>query len=152
MYIGTWKKILQAGIVFNMVLMVAIGVFCVASAFAGESISARYTHPRGGHIKWKIKIPKSLPAAVIVIQYIRPGTEILESSHPLSSYDKEKGIAKWLITPSSSTTLRMDMKISKHIRKKGEIRGEVMFKDESQNTTASIFMEPKARKSVFEGC
>jgi len=146
------KKYFQACIVRRMMLILAVITCFVGSAFADATISARYTQPRGNHIKWGIRIPFPPPAAVIVIQYILPGSDILESSHPLSSYDKEKGIAKWLITPSSSLTLKMDMKISKPIRKKGKIHGEVIFKDESQNTTASIFMKPKAMKKAFEGC
>ena len=146
------KKYFQACIVCRMMMILAVITCFVGTAFADATISARYTRPRGHHIKWGIRIPFPPPAAVIVIQYILPGSDILESSHPLSSYDKEKGIAKWLITPSSSLTLKMDMKISKPIRKKGEIHGEVLFKDESQNTTASIFMKPKAKKKAFEGC
>ena len=47
----------------------------------------------------------------------------------------------------------MEMTVSKPIRQKGEIHGEVMFQDESQNTTASIFMRPaKTVKRKLEGC
>ena len=119
---------------------------------AGGSISARYTQPRGSNISWKIRVPTSPPAAVIVTQYILPGSEILSSSHQLSSYDRKRGVAKWLITPVSPGLLKMDMRISRPIRKKGEIRGEVLFKDASRNTTGSVFMKPHARKKALEGC
>jgi|GEM_PF-1934006 len=144
---GILKKILHTS-----VLLVAIATGFAAVSFADTAIIARYIEPRGDHIVWKIKVPSPPPAAVIVIQYILPGTEILESSHPLSSYDKEAGIAKWLLSSIAPGTLKMDMKLSKPIRKKGEIHGEVMFKDESQNTTASIFINPKTVKRAVEGC
>ena len=134
------------------VMFCMVALYGIPSASAETSISARYKQPRGNHIQWKIKVPSPPPAAVLVIQYIIPGSEIISSSHPLSSYDKEKGVAKWLITSLSPGVLKMDMKVSKPIRKKGEIHGEVMFKDASQNTTASMFMKPKPKKRAVEGC
>ena len=136
-----------------MVTVLALGAFLAGIASAESSIYARYLKSRGEHILWEIQVPSPPPAAVIVSQYILPGSEILQSSHPLSSYDREKGIAKWLIMPISPGTLRMEMKVSKPIRQKGEIHGEVMFQDESRNTTASIFMRPaKTVKRKLEGC
>ena len=136
-----------------IVLIILLFVCFSASALAADkSISARYVTPRGNHIKWQIRIPSPAPAAVIVTQYILPGSEIQSSSHPLSSYDKERGVAKWLLTSIPSGLLTMDIKISKPIRKKGEIHGEVLFKDASQHTTSSIFMRPRTVKKALEGC
>jgi len=134
--------------------VILIIVVCLAGmSSAATSIAARYLQARGEHIVWEIDIPSPPPAAVIVSQYILPGSEILASSRPPSSYDKEAGQAKWLIMPVSPGTLRMEMTVSKPIRQKGEIHGEVMFQDESQNTTASIFMRPaKTVKRKLEGC
>lgn len=133
--------------------MLLIAVFFTAvPAFAGTAVSARYLQPRGTHIKWRIGIPTPAPAAVIVTQYILPGSDIIESSHPVSSYDKKKGIAKWLLSSIPSGSLKMEMKISTPIRKKGEIHGEVLFKDAFLNTTASIFIKPGLRKKAVEGC
>ena len=117
-----------------------------------EKIRAKFTEPRGTYIKWKIKIPSPAPAAVIVNQYIRPGTSINESSHPVNSYDQEQGIAKWILTGIKPGILKMEMKIDKPIRKKGEIRGEIIFQDQDANTIASVFMKPKAKKKAIEGC
>ena len=137
----------------GLAVLLAIVVCLAGSAWGDTSIAARYLQSRGDHIVWEIQVPSPSPAAVIVTQYIRPGSEILAASHPLSSYDKEEGIAKWLITPISPGTLKMEMTLSMPIRQKGEIHGEVMFKDESQNTTASIFMRPaKTVKRKLEGC
>lgn len=139
------------------IIAVVTGVVILAFSTAvyarsSDSISAHYIQPRGNYITWKIRVPSPPPAAVIIIQYILPGTEILQSSHALSSYDKKRGIVKWLITPVAPGLLKMDMKISRPIRKKGEIHGEVMFKDASHHTTASVFMKPRARKKALEGC
>ena len=136
-----------------LVAIMTIAAFLAGKALAGTSISARYLQSRGEHIVWEIQVPSPPPAAVIVTQYILPGSEVLESSHPLSSYDREGGIAKWLIMSISPGTLKMEMTVSKPIRQKGEIHGEVIFQDESQNTTASIFMRPaKTVKRKLEGC
>lgn len=147
-----WKRFSHAAMMAGMMLILATIVGVAASALAGPSISARYLQPRGDRITWKIQVPSPAPAAVLVTQYILPGSDILESSHPLSSYDKDKGIAKWLLSPVSPGVLRMEMKLSMPIINKGEIRGEVMFQDDRHNTTASIFMEPKTVKKAFEGC
>lgn len=137
----------------GIALIILLTVSLTASVLAADrSFSARYVKPRGDHIKWEVRIPSPPPAAVIVTQYILPGSEILYSSHPLSSYNKKKGVAKWLLTSISPGLLKMDIKISKPIRKKGEIHGEVLFKDASQNTTSSIFMAPKTVKKALEGC
>ena len=133
-------------------IMFATGGFA-GTAFGDAIISARYLQPRGEHIVWEILIPSPPPAAVIVTQYILPGSEILASSHPLSSYDRVGGVAKWLFSSISPGTLKMDMTITKPIHKKGEIHGEVLFQDESQQTTASIFMRPvRTVKKAVEGC
>lgn len=137
----------------SLVLIMTTVVCFATVAFAGTFISARYLKPRGAHIVWEIQVPSPPPAAVIVTQYILPGSEVLDSSHPLSSFDKEKGIAKWLIPAISPGTLKMEMTVNKPIRRKGEIHGEVLFQDESQNTTASIFMKPaRTVKKKLEGC
>lgn len=132
-------------------IIIAITLY-VPAAIADDTISARYQQPRGSHIKWVVNIPEQLPAAVIIIQYIRPGSEILHSSHPMSSYDQEKGVAKWLLTPTSSGPMKMSIRVSKPILKKGQIRGDVIFKDESDNMTTSIFRETRTKKKAYEGC
>ncbi len=134
-------------------LIVALAGAFMAPALANTLISARYLQPRGNEIVWEITVPSPPPVVVIVTQHILPGSDILASSHPLSSYDKEAGIAKWLFSSISPGTLRMEMTLSKPIRKKGEIHGEVMFQNESQNTTASIYMRPtRTMKKAVEGC
>lgn len=143
-----WKRFSRAGMMLIMVTIVGVA----ASALAGPPISARYLKPRGDNITWKIRVPSPAPATVLVTQYIPPGSDILESSHPLNSYDKEKGIAKWLLSPVSPGVLRMEMKLSMPILDNGDIHGEVMFQDESHNTTASILMKPKPVNKPFEGC
>ncbi|MHB8811465.1 MAG: hypothetical protein ACYC9M_15860 [Desulfobulbaceae bacterium] len=152
MNMENWKRFSHTAMMAGMMLLMATIVGVVASALAGSPISARYLKPRGDHITWKIRVPSPAPAAVLVTQYILPGSDILESSHPLSSYDKEKGIAQWLLSPVSPGVLRMEMKLSKPIPIEGKIHGEVMFHDDSHNTIASIVMEPKPVKKAFEGC
>lgn len=146
------QGLVQTGLAMGILLILATVWAFAGQNPTGPTISARYLQPRGEQITWQIRIPAPAPAAVLVTQYILPGTEILASSHPLSSYDKEKGVAKWLLSPVVPGILRMEMKLSRPIRAKGEIHGEVMFQDAGHNTTASIFMEPKTVKKALEGC
>jgi len=137
----------------SLIVAVTIAVCMTGTAFAEMPVAARYLQARGDHLVWEIDIPSPPPAAVIVKQYILPGSEILASSRSLTSYDKEAGLAKWLIMPLSPGTLTMEMTVSIPILHKGQIHGEVMFRDASQNTTASIFMRPaKTVKKKLEGC
>lgn len=139
------------GLTFFLASLICLHIACGPAIGSGK-ISARFTEPRGTHIRWKIIIPSPAPAAVIVNQYIRPGSNINESSHPVSSYDQKKGVAKWILKGIQPGSLRMDMKIDKPIRKKGEIRGEIIFQDQNANTIASVFMKQKAKKKAIEGC
>lgn len=140
----------------GMVIFATILIYlCLAcgTAIGTGKIRARFTEPRGTYITWWVKIPNPAPAAVLVNQYIRPGTKILESSHPVSSYDSEKGLAKWLLTGIKPGKLKMFMKIDKPILKKGQIKGEIIFQDQNANTIASVFMKNKrAKKKAIEGC
>ena len=136
----------------GLCLVVILLLLTAVPTLAGTAISARYLQPRGNKIRWVISIPAPPPAAVIVTQYIRPGSEIVTSSHPVGSHDRQKGIVKWLLTPPASGSLEMEMQISLPIRRKGEIHGEVLFKDEFDQTTASIFMQSQPRKMAVEGC
>lgn len=134
-------------------------VFCLTclTSFvfaANDEITARYSQPRGTKIKWSITIPNPPPAAVIVIQMIPPGTDILSASPHYSSFDKSTGTAKWLLNGVSPGKVVMKMTLSKPIRKKGEIHGKIIFQDQSARATASTFMvlTPKAKKKAIEGC
>ena len=131
-------------------------VTCLTSfGFAGnDEIRARYSQPRGTKIKWSITIPNPPPAAVIVIQSIPSGTDILSSSPAYSSFDKKTGTVKWLLSGVNPGTVVMKMKLSKPIRKKGEIHGKIIFQDRAARATAttSMVLTPKAKKKAIEGC
>jgi hypothetical protein len=122
---------------------------------AGESeITARYSQPRGTKIKWSITIPNPPPAAVIVIQSIPPGTDILSASPAYSSFDKGSGTVKWLLSGVHPGKVVMKMSLSQPIRQKGEIHGRIIFQDQSAKPTASTSMvlTPKTKKKPIEGC
>lgn len=136
-----------------LILFFVIGLPLGASG-ADAEITARYSQPRGTSIKWSITIPNPPPAAVIVIQMIPPGTDILSATPAYSSFDKKTGTAKWLLSGVYPGKVVMKMKLSKPIRKKGEIHGKIMFQDQSAKSTASTSMvlTPKAKKKAIEGC
>lgn len=134
-------------------LFIAIGSLYGSLGFAEQqTIRARYLHPRGTDIKWKIYIPSPPPAAVIVIQSIPPGTVIEKSSPQLESYDPETGTAKWLLTEVQPGKITMRMELNQPIRKKGEIHGEIIFQDQENTPIASVFMSPKKKTKAIEGC
>ena len=139
--------------------MVSVLMFCLAGlaslSIAGEGeITARYSQPRGTKIKWAITIPNPPPAAVIVIQSIPPGTDILAASPTYSSFDKGTGTVKWLLSSVHPGKVVMKMTLSQPIRQKGEIHGKIIFQDQSARATASISMvlTPKTKKKAIEGC
>ncbi len=139
-----------------------IGVFlffffficCAPITATGQEITARYSQPRGTKIKWSITIPNPPPDAVIVLQNIPPGTDIVSATPAYSSYEKKTGTIKWLLSGVRPGTFVMKMKLSAPIRKKGEIHGKIIFQDQSAGATASTSMvlAPKARKKAIEGC
>ena len=61
-------------------------------------------------------------------------------------------MAKWLLTDIKSGRLVMTLEVDKPIRKKGEIRGEIIFQDQDANTIASVFMKKETKKKAIEGC
>ncbi len=136
-------------------LLISFCLICFVSvSLAGDEITARYSQPRGTNIKWSITIPKPPPAAVIVIQVIPPGTDILSASPVYSSFDKKTGTAKWLLSGVHPGKVVMKMKLSRPIRKKGEIHGKIIFQDRSAKATASTSMvlTPKSKNKAIEGC
>lgn len=141
------------GLYYIVLLCCVLYLPSVGVAFGAE-ITARYSQPRGTKIKWSITIPNPPPAAVIVIQMIPPGTDILSASPAYSSYDKKTGTAKWLLSGVYPGKVVMSMQLSQPIRKKGEIHGKIIFQDQSAKSTASTSMvlTPKAKKKAIEGC
>jgi len=140
---------------FIFFFLIFFFLICVSPAAAtGREITARYSQPRGTKITWSINIPTPPPEAVIVIQQIPPGTDIVSSTPAYSSYNKKTGTAKWLLSGVRPGTFVMKMKLSAPIRKKGEIHGKIIFQDQSARATASTSMvlTPKARKKAIEGC
>ncbi|MCK4783823.1 MAG: hypothetical protein KAV87_08750 [Desulfobacteraceae bacterium] len=145
-------KMINRDMLQTIGILLIVAIFAAVPAVAGTAVSAKYLQPRGNHIRWQIIIPLPAPSAVLITQQILPGSEIIESSHPITNYDQKKGVAKWLLSSVPSGILEMVMKISPPILKKGEIHGEVLFKDVSSNTTASILMKPSMVKKALEGC
>ncbi len=138
----------------GFVFFILTTCLCQLSLAAEGEITARYSQPRGTKIKWSITIPNPPPTAVIVIQMIPPGTDIVSASPAYSSYDKKTGTVKWLLSGVHPGKVVMSMQLSRPIRKKGEIHGKIIFQDRSAKPTASTSMvlTPKARKKAIEGC
>ena len=137
-------------------LLVGFCLLCLTPlSRAGDGeVAARYSQPRGTDIKWSITIPNPPPAAVIVIQTIPLGIDVLQASPAYSSFDKRTGTVKWLLSRVQSGKVVMTMKLSQPIRKKGEIHGKIIFQDQSARPTASTSMgeRSKTKKKAIEGC
>ncbi|MDA3832713.1 MAG: hypothetical protein PF495_04895 [Spirochaetales bacterium] len=139
---------------FVALMLLCCSCLVLPAMALAEDITARYSQPRGTNITWSITIPDPPPAAVIVIQTIPPGTEIISASPAYSSYDKRTGTAKWLLSGVHPGRVVMQMKLSQPIRKKGEIHGKIIFQDQGARATASTSMvlTPKTKKKAIEGC
>ncbi|WLE98075.1 MAG: helix-turn-helix domain-containing protein [Candidatus Electrothrix communis] len=117
------------------------GEMCQSGAKESKQqlISARYSQPRGKEISWHLSIPSAAPAVVILIQNIPPGTTLLTSSPPYHSYDQEAGTVKWLLTDLEPGKLPMNMELDIPIKKKGEISGELLFENRSEDPIFWLF-------------
>ncbi|MCI5168066.1 MAG: hypothetical protein D3903_18765 [Candidatus Electrothrix sp. GM3_4] len=104
-----------------------------------QLVYARYNEPRGKKISWHLSIPQIPPAVVIMIQNISPATTLLTSTPPYHSYDQEAGTVKWLLTDLEPGKLPMSMELDTPIRKKGEISGELLFEDRSEDPIFWLF-------------
>ena len=104
-----------------------------------QLVSAHYSEPRGTEISWQLSIHKEPPAVVIMIQNIPPGITLLTSTPPFHSYDQEAGTVKWLLTDLEPGELSMNMELDIPIRKKGEISGELLFEDTSEDPIFWLF-------------
>jgi len=146
---GKWKIALLLAVLFF------VGPVALSTALAaGGEITARYSQPRGKKIRWSVVVPDPAPAAMIVIQNIPPGTDIISARPAFSSYDKRSGVVKWLLSGIEPGRRVMTMKLSVPIRRKGEIHGRIIFQDSASRATASTSMVliPKAIKKAIEGC
>ncbi|MCI5210642.1 MAG: hypothetical protein D3910_18055, partial [Candidatus Electrothrix sp. ATG2] len=117
------------------------GEMCRSGATEQEQqlVYARYTQPRGKKISWHLAIPQAPPAVVILIQNIPPGTTLLTSSPSFHSYDQEAGTVKWLLTDLQPGEIPMHMELDTPILKKGEISGEILFEDRTEDPIFWLF-------------
>lgn len=137
------------------IVVLTLSNFSFSVATGGEQkITARFNQPRGTAISWSIEIPDPPPSAVIVMQKIPPGTEVLAATPAYDSFDKSNGTIKWLLHRVVPGKFMMSMKLSAPIRKKGEIHGNIIFQDQTASPTASTTMAliPKVRRKLIEGC
>lgn len=142
-------------IISNALILFVLCSSGLCLAAEQQIIKARYKNPRGTDISWKIKIPSPPPAAVIVLQFIPPGTRILNSSPAFHSYDPESGTVKWLLSGVRPGLVTMKMTLNQPIRKKGEISGKIIFQDTSTKPISSTFISSpnkSTRKRAIEGC
>lgn len=137
-------------------LAFALAVFVVpvlslsAPAWAQQEIAGRYKL-KGTEIVHTITIPQQRPAAVIVVQYLPPGTEILQTTPQHSSYDGATGTLKWLFIDAQPGPLQLRISLSRPVASH-DIRAEVLFKDQSgTSSTYTIAPAPVIRKAL-EGC
>ncbi|MCI5143399.1 MAG: hypothetical protein D3909_17095, partial [Candidatus Electrothrix sp. ATG1] len=72
-------------------------------------------------------------------QNIPPGTTLLTSSPSFHSYDQEAGTVKWLLTDLQPGEIPMHMELDTPILKKGEISGEILFEDRTEDPIFWLF-------------
>lgn len=119
-------------------------------AWAQQEIAGRYKL-KGAEIVHTITIPPQRPAAVIVVQYLPPGTEIVQTTPQYSSYDGATGTVKWLFIDAQPGPLQLRLTLGRPVDSR-DIRAEVLFKDQSgTSSTYTIAPAPVIRKAL-EGC
>ncbi len=132
-------------------LIISVCPLVALSSLAEEMQVAGKYSMRGRSINHKIKIPPSPPAAVIVVQYLPPGTDIKSAEPEYSSYDKEHGVVKWLFTDVKPGRLKIRLELA-HDVDRSKVRAEALFKDsKGQSSTFALIPRPMKRKAI-EGC
>lgn len=121
------------------------------NCFAGDQqVVGRYK-VSGATIRHTITIPPQPPMAVIVVQYLPPGTEIIAAEPAFSRYDQEKGEVKWLFKDVNPGPLTIDLKLG-HEVDRNQLRAEALFKDgQGGSNTYTLAPQPMMRKAI-EGC
>lgn len=115
-----------------------------------RQVAGRYK-VSGNTILHTITIPAQPPAAVIVVQYLPPGTQIASADPAYSSYDPATGEAKWLLKGVSPGVLQIRLTLAHEVNK-DKIRAEALFKDAvGGSSTYALSPQPMKRKAV-EGC
>ncbi|WP_153306514.1 hypothetical protein [Desulfogranum japonicum] len=135
----------------HMVLVLGVLLSCTPCSTAlGQDIIGRYK-VKGNRIIHKIVIPQDPPAAVIVLQYLPKGTDVVKTSPDYSSYDKETGTLKWLFDDVQPGHLSLKITLAKRIDAKN-ISAEVLFLDQTgQSNIFSLSPLPMKRRAI-EGC
>lgn len=143
-------NVIRFSLAFALAVFVAPVLSLSAPAWAQQEIAGRYKL-KGTEIVHTITIPPQRPAAVIVVQYLPPGTEILQTIPQHSSYDGATGTLKWLFIDAQPGPLQLRITLSRPVASH-DIRAEVLFKDQSgTSSTYTIAPAPVIRKAL-EGC
>jgi len=119
-------------------------------ALAQQEVAGRYKLS-GAEIVHTITIPQQRPAAVIVVQYLPPGTEILQATPPYSSYDGATGVAKWLFIDAGPGPLRLRITLARPLNSR-DIQAEVLFKDQSGSSSTYTIAPAPLKRKALEGC
>lgn len=123
------------------------GPLCLAEE---RQVAGRYK-VNGNTILHTIIIPQQPPVAVIVVQYLPPGTVITSAEPAYSSYDQATGEAKWLLKGVPPGLLQIRLTLAHEVNK-DKIRAEALFKDALGGSNPyALTPQPMKRKAV-EGC
>ena len=115
-----------------------------------RQVAGRYK-VNGNTILHTITIPTQPPVAVIVVQYLPPGTSITSTDPSYSSYDKTTGEVKWLLKGVPPGLLQIRLTLA-HEVDKDKVRAEALFKDAlGGSSTYTLTPQPMKRKTI-EGC
>ena len=142
--------LIRASFAFILGAIIAAGGSVSSPAWAQQEIAGRYKL-KGAEIVHTITIPAQRPAAVIVVQYLPPGTEILQTTPQYSSYDGATGTLKWLFIDAQPGPLQLRVTLARPVDSR-DIHAEVLFKDQTgASSTYTIAPAPVIRKAL-EGC
>lgn len=81
-----------------------------------RQVAGRYK-VSGNTIQHTITIPTQPPVAVIVVQYLPPGTAITSADPAYSNYDQTTGEVKWLVKGVSPGLLQIRLTLAHEVDK-----------------------------------
>ncbi len=122
---------LVCNIYFKYVFVLSSLFFFLLAVLPAESsareVEGQFRH-RGKEVVYNLNIAKNHPGAMILVQYLPPGTGIEKAIPPYRSYDKRTGVAKWLFSGVKPGKLNVRLYLD-HPLAQGAVRAEVLFKE-----------------------
>jgi len=122
-----------------VLLLLLAGLFTTARAQAAPP-SVRYLPAGPGSVRIEVLVDRPPPTAIIVVQHLPPGVDIVQAEPPPAGFDRQRGEARWLFRQPQPgrfiVTLRLSQPVPPHV-----LRGELRFRPPSGGATLVLPIE-----------